>query len=377
MAHPPRWLESLKKEPRLAAAGLRWLTPEEAASHKARALMDEGEPSLQLRLQLAEKAFSEARAKLAEFVPVAEGPSVTDQRGRVHPSLLWIGEKGLAATELKLALSPLHPPAFWVSAGQTATTVQDAVSAYFPKQRIPESAFGKVERGYLGNNAADGLDLIKLHDRYAASPFMDPVAWGSAHAQDPRGEKPLSPGHRGRERARDYRAQDDDPRTPATYTFRTLHSQSILRVEAHLGVGPGLNVFVAELRYQPVRNTAPVERLNRDLGTRLPTDLPLDLAGALVGLRFDPADRIHEALKGARPEQLHLALMCLAALAADDAAAEAELEPFSDHPEESVRRAVAHLAERGGLHALLNRMAQAEASPSLREELGRAIAAAG
>ena len=340
-------------------------------------MVEEGQPSLRLRLQLSEEAFTDARAKLADFLPVAEGPCVTDHRGRVHPSLLWIGEKGLAATELKLALSPLHPPAFWASAGQTAATVQEALSTYFPKQRIPESAFGKVERGYLGNNAADGLDLIKLHDRYAASPFMDPVAWGSAHAQDPRGEKPLSPGLRGRERAREYRAQDDAPGTPATYTFRTLHSQSILRVEAHLGVGPGLNVFVAELRYQPVRNAAHVERLNRDLGGRLPTDLPLDLAGVLVGLRFDPADRIREVLDGARPEQLHLALMCLAALAPDDAAAEAELEPFADHPEESVRRVVAHLAEQRGLNAMLGRMAESEASPSLREELGRALAAAG
>src|SRR5690606_33148718 len=227
MAHPPRWLESLKKEPRLAAAGLRWLTPEEAASHKARALMDEGEPSLQLRLQLAEKAFSEARAKLAEFVPVAEGPSVTDQRGRVHPSLLWIGEKGLAATELKLALSPLHPPAFWVRAGQTATTVQDAVSAYFPKQRIPESAFGKVERGYLGNNAADGLDLIKLHDRYAASLFMEQMALGSANAQYMRSEMNISPRRLGSCRQHNNRAQDAHPRTPTKNTLRSLRPRTI------------------------------------------------------------------------------------------------------------------------------------------------------
>lgn len=376
MVIPPRWLESLKKDPRLAVAGVRWLTPEASAAHRQRALQDDAEPALRLRLQLSEEAFAEAKEKVEGHLPIAEGPSVTDHRGGVHRSLFWIGTRGLAATELKLALSPQHPPACWVSAGQTVEAIQEALSTYFPKQRTEAEAFSSVERGFLGSNAADGLDLIKLHDRYAASPFVDPVAWGSAHAEDPRGDAPLSPGHRGRERARGYRAQDDDPTTPTSFTFRTLHSKSILRVEAHLEVGPGLHVFVAEVRYQPVRNTAPVERLNQAMGTRLPMDLPLDLAGALMGLRFDSADRIHRVLHDARPEQLHFALMCLNALASDDAAAESDLAPFSDHPEESVRRVVGRLAERRNLSGLLQRMEAAEPSPALKEELRRAIAAA-
>jgi hypothetical protein len=226
-------------------------------------------------------------------------------------------------------------------------------------------------RAFLGTGTVNKIDLIQLHERYKASPFVDALAWGSAFKREPFTTDVLPRGPEGQDMARRYREQA--PEGHPSYTFRTRFSKSLLRAEAYANVADGVNIFVAQVRYRPAKQAAQLNDINQQLGTKYPEDLPVDLAGALLGLPFDPPELIRAGFQKQPPvPSINFMLLCLDCLASDNAAAEQELRPFAAHADSSVRQTVANLALRRGLKPLLTEMAASEEHPELKKQLSEA-----
>ena len=369
MPPTPKWFDVLKKDPKAIEAGIHWFTPEESEAKRLE-LLREYDPSRgRARQHLPDEAFTAARALVERFLPVGMGPTATDRLGNKTRSWLLVDKQ--STVELKVALSPFHPPFFWLSAGQTVATLKDALAPYFLPSPPSEDKLERTVRGFLGTGARDHLDLIQLHDRYEASAFMDGVAWGSAYPREPVLDM-LPKGAAGQAQARRYREQA--PTGTPTFSFRSLYSRSILTAEAHVGVVEGINLFIARLRYRPAKQASMIRELNQRLGTKYPEDLPVDLAGALVGLPFDTSDTVRAVLsQPLQPAQLSFTLLCLDGLAPDPASAERQLREYVSHPEGSVRQLVAQLALRRGLKGLLTEMAGTEKHPELQKQISEAV----
>ncbi|HEX8698217.1 MAG TPA: hypothetical protein VF815_05230 [Myxococcaceae bacterium] len=366
MAPLPKWFEALKKDPKATEAGIRWFTAEETPAKQAELGRAYESPGLRERLHLPEAVFSTAKTQGARFVPVGEGPQTMDRTGTKHRGLLLLDKD-----ELKVALSPLHPPLFWLGGGQTAASLKDVFTAYFPNHFPSEEKLEKTVRAFIGTGSVNKIDLIQLHDRYKASPFLDPVAWGSAHKREPFTTDTLPRGPEGQEMARRFREQA--PEGHHWYAFRTVFSKSVLRAEAHANVADGVHLFVAHVRYRPAKQAAQLKDLNQKLGTHYPEDFPVDLAGALLGLPFDQPELIRTGFqKQPKPANINFMLLCLDSLAPDNPAAEKELRPFATHADSSVRQTVANLALRRGLKPLLTEMAGTEQHAELKKQLAEA-----
>lgn len=364
----PKWFDALKKDPKLTESGIHWFTPQEAEARRAELThgYQTGDP--RLRHHLPEAVFLSAREQASRFIPVGEGPTASSREGQKTRSWLLLGKQ--SQDELKVALSPMHPPFLWLGAGQTADSLKEALAPYFPAHTPAEDKLERTVRGFIGTGAMNHIDLFQLRDRYKASAFLDGLTWGSAYKKDPFLDL-LPKGHYGQEMAERYRAQA--PEGIHTFSFRSLFSKSILRAEAHANVAEGVNIFVAQLRYHPAKQQALVRELNQRLGMRLPEDLPVDLAGALLGLPFDPPEVIRAALpRQTDPAKISFGLLCLDSLASDNAAAEKELRGYASHPEGPVRQLVANLALRRGLKPLITEMASREQHPELKQKLTEA-----
>jgi hypothetical protein len=371
MAPLPKWFEALKKDPKATEAGIRWFTPEESEKKRAELAQSYESPELRERLHLPEEAFASAKTQVARFVPVGEGPVTADRTGTKHRGLLLLDKQAPSADELKVALSPRHPPLFWLGGGQTVASLKDVFTAYFPTFFPSEEKLEKTVRAFIGTGSVNKIDLIQLHDRYKVSPFLDPIAWGSAHKREPFTTDSLPRGPEGQDIARRFREQA--PEGTPWYTFRTMFSKALLRAEAHANMADGVHIFVAQVRYRPAKQDAQIKDINQKLGTHYPEDFPVDLAGALPGLPFDQAELIRAGAQKQPPvPSINFMLLCLDCLAADNAAAEKDLHPYASHADTSVRQTVANLAARRGLKSLIAEMAGREEHPELKKQLSEA-----
>jgi hypothetical protein len=360
----PKWLETLKKDPK-ASEGIHWFTPEEIEAKRAELVhwYEAGDP--RVRHNLPDAAFAAAKAQVARFLPLGEGPTAGDRGG--HKTRSWLLMDKQSHDELRVALSPVHPPLLWLKAGQTGASLKEALAPYFPSFIPSEEKLDRSLRGFLGTGATHKIDLIQLHTRYSHSAFLDGMAWGSAYKKDPFPDLPLV-GPEGQDEARRYR--DQAPEGRHSYSFRTLFSKSILRAEAFANVTEGVNVFIGEIHYRAAKQAELIHALNQQLGTKYPEDLPVDLAGALIGLPFDPADVIRPALqKQTDPAKISFGLICLDCLAPDTATAEKDLRPYASHSDGSVRQLVANLALRHKLKGLLTEMIEKEQHPEFKKQL--------
>lgn len=364
----PKWLEALKKDPKVSESGIHWFTPEEAEAKRAELAKwyESGDP--RVRHHLPEAVYATAKEQASRFVPVGEGPAATDHHG--HKTRSWLMLARQSPEELKVALSPMHPPFLWLGAGQTAATLKDALAPYFPAFVPSEEKLERTVRGFIGTGAVNKIDLIQLHDRYKTSAFLDPLAWGSSQKKDPfLDARPK--GHESEELYRSFREQA--PQGFPSFSFRSLFSKSILRAEAHANLADGVHIFVGQLRYHPAKQGALIHELNQRLGMKLPEDLPVDLAGALIGLPFDPPEVIRAALpKQTDPSKIAFGLLCLDCLDSDNSSAEKDLRQYASHPEGSVRQLVANLALNRGLKPLITEMASREQQPELKKQLTEA-----
>ncbi|WP_224363455.1 hypothetical protein [Hyalangium versicolor] len=364
----PKWFEALKKDPKVTESGIRWFTPEEAEAKRVELASWYETRDERVQHHLPDAAFNAAKEQAARFIPVAETPATADRLGQKTRGWLLLGKQ--APDELKVALSPVHPPFLWIGAGQTAATLKDALAPYFLKYAPSEEKMGSTVRAFIGTGAVNKIDLIQLHDRYKASAFLDGTAWGSAFKKDPYLDT-VPRGPEGETMIRRYR--DQDSAALPSFSFRSLFSKSVLRAEAHANVAPGAHIFVAQVRYHAAKQASLIKGLNERLGMHLPEDLPVDVAGALIGLPFDPPELIRAALpKATEPAKLSFALLCLDSLASDNAAAEKDLREYASHPDGHVRELVANLALRRGLKNLLTEMASRESHPEFKKQLSEA-----
>lgn len=365
----PKWFDALKKDPKLAESGIHWFTPEEAEARRAELSQWYETSDVRLRHHLPEAAFAAARELASRFIPVGEGPTASSREGQKTRCWLLLGKQ--SQDELKVALSPMYPPFLWLGAGQTAASLKEALAPYFPPHMPSEDKLERTVRGFIGTGTMNHIDLFQLRDRYKTSAFLDGLPWGSAYKKDPFLDL-LPKGHHGQEVVERFSAQA--PEGHPSFSFRSLFSKSVLRAEAHANVAEGVNIFVAQLRYHPAKQQALMRELNQQLGMRLPEDLPVDLAGALIGLPFDPPEVIRAALpKQTDPSKISFGLLCLDCLATDNAAAEQELRPYASHLEGAVRQLVANLALRRRLKPLITEMAEREQHPELKQKLSEVV----
>jgi len=137
-----------------------------------------------------------------------------------------------------------------------------------------------VYSGEFGS--VDGLELDRYFTRVQ---FVEVDSWGSAHLDDPlRDDMPAaSPLVLVAASRRGGHKQQRLGRVPSM-TWRTVHSRSYLSFEIHMR-----ELVCAAVRYRPAPNShqAVVAELNETFGTTFPTDLPLDVIGALTGFGYN------------------------------------------------------------------------------------------
>src|SRR5690349_20487977 len=146
-----------------------------------------------------------------------------------------------SADELKVALSPVHPPFLWLGSGQTAASLKDALAPYFLSYASSEEKLERTMRGFLGTGGPQ-LGLIQLHDAYQDVDFVDAPAWGSASEED-RYLDTVPRRAQGQTLIR--RDRDQDPAGLDTFSFRSLFSKPVLRAESHANLAPGVHIFIA------------------------------------------------------------------------------------------------------------------------------------
>jgi len=151
-------------------------------------------------------------------------------------------------------------------------------------------------------------------------------------------------------------AQDPD-RVPAE-TYRTRHTRSQVSFQAHQD-----ELLVAEVRYRPSRHPAVIERMNAELGTDYPTDMPVDAVGILLGFAFLRADEVRRQLEAADdPGAAAAYVRLLGTLTAGDLpAVTAAMRPLLRHPVRDVRAAVGNVAIAYNLEFLLHELSLLDA----------------
>lgn len=109
------------------------------------------------------------------------------------------------------------------------------------------------------------------------APWVDDAAWGSAYLDDPWRDLDPDAGmmmlslHM-------KRVMEQHPGRHPSLSFRTLWSRSLITVEAH-----PFNLFVFDVRFRPSSDRRALELLGgAEPGSRLPPDLPVDVAASLL-----------------------------------------------------------------------------------------------
>ena len=285
----PAWVASLRGEANLGLP-LRWLDPGEARERRD-ALIEAW-----AQIPFDENFQALCRDRIARSVPVAAGLTRKARAGDREEELTLLFDperpEGLVA-----ALGERIPPIFWVPLGQTAASLREDLAPYLTDEPRSAHHFTRSLRIFKGTGEQLGLSgLEELVQAVAGfETWIDPSFWGSAEDDDPWPADPTSLS------MIDLRVLLDDSRRQhpgrfEAFSFRTLWSRSILRLEAH-----PFQSFVFELRYEPSRHPELLRATREHLPFQLPDDIPVDLVASLLrGPSATPAG-LAEALKREGP----------------------------------------------------------------------------
>jgi hypothetical protein len=212
--------------------------------------------------------------RLARSVPLFGGPVRRRRLSKTDSQLVVVVDPEQPDLA-RLSLSHAMPSLAWAIGGSSLDELTRALARYTASIDTPSSALPKTERiaKFLElddltpiERAIDGLEL-----------WIDDARWGSAYLEDP--WCGLSPDLGMLQLSTIVeRAKEQHPGRRPSLGFRTLWSRSVLRIEQH---PQGFWVF--ELRYCPADDEpALIELSGAELGSRLPPDLPMDLAPSLM-----------------------------------------------------------------------------------------------
>lgn len=357
----PSWVEALQKNPELMPRGqsLRWLSAQEGEAYRRALLARWDEASF------GEEFGASCRARLVRSLPVAIGPSRRARlAGREETLLLLFDPQH--PEDLFASFGDRLPALLWVPLGKRAETLQSRLAPYLLRATTAAHALPRVVRIFKGTAKELGVDTLEDLTAIltAFETWLDPAFWGSAFDEDPWPEDTSSLSMLRLRVLLDETRRQSPGRFPS-YSFRTLWSKSIFRIEQHPFGG-----FVFELRYEPLAQPEVIRELEEVLPLRLPEDLPVDLAASLLrGPTVTPLF-LSEALKQ-EGEAPYLAL-AQCAIAPWEASSEALLRSMLSSPE--TRPAALDLALAYSYRGLLLETLAATDDDALREQLEEALA---
>ncbi|WP_433185962.1 hypothetical protein [Actinoallomurus sp. CA-150999] len=362
---PPGWLERLRADEGPVALGVTWLD--------AAAISDE-EDGVFDGIMHTEATAEYVREHRPHMVRVASGPQYAGMNGLEGEAAWYVDMR--RPERLLLAPSSSYPPFLWIPAGDTVDGMRGALGGLFPSPKPTRVTLPKTARGFMGYAGQIGvpnvysgefvpIDGLELDRYYTMNTFTELSSWGSAIIDDPYPDEFVPPIQM-MAAARDFKKQS--PGVPAM-TWRTAASGSYLSIEAHQG-----RLFVAEARYRPSPNPQVIEEMNAEFGSTFPTDLPVDVVGALIGFDFRPLDLWERELAVEEEPGHILGKMEIAvALAHGDLDAVDRLRPYFRHDAPGVRAALMNFALAYNLDSLLEELVLTETEEEIAEQLHRIL----
>ncbi|WP_084957019.1 hypothetical protein [Thermoactinospora rubra] len=365
---PPNWLELLRADPGSRALGVQWLDADAIREEAAE------EVSLFDGIMHSEATLAHIHEHRPHMVRVASGPRYASKGGFEDEAAWFVDTREPA--RLLLAVSDRYPTFLWIPAEGTAEGMRKALGGLFPTPAPTRVTLPRTSRGFMGYadeisvpNVYSGefvpIDGLELDRYYTMNVFTNVYSWGSWVTDDPYPDEFVSPialvGA-----AREFHRQR--PGVPSM-TWRTAASGSYLSIEAHAGL-----FFVAEARYRPNPNPSVIEAINAEFGSTFPPDLPVDVAGALIGFDFRPLELWEQELAVEDdPPQILGKLEIATALAYGDLDAVDRLRPYFLHDEPGFRAHALNYALRYNLDFLLEENLLDETDEYLAEQIHKLL----
>jgi hypothetical protein len=365
MTQPPDWWESLIADPVTQRLGIDWHAPSDWKP------VDDEAWTGTMSNELLDSMDAQQRAGK---VLVGSGPAVS-RRAMGHDSKVnWFLDPE-QPQQLWCALGEFYAAWLWVPIAPTASAVAEVLSASHPRPELTRLDLTSFTRGFLGfrdevlvPHVYSG-DMVELNghdlDRYFTGvEYVEQSSWASAKLDDPMRDEveSVSPVVMLAASKQNNSNTQLLGRIPSM-TWRTAHSRSYLSFEIHSRA-----VVCASVRYRPApaSHQDVVKRLNDEYNADFPTDLPLDVIGALSGFNFArETGLIHNLTEPEDMDQLAAGIRIFAALWCGDLKQTARLREFAGHEEPTVRLAVAQAASWYGYRFLLEEIALAETEPDM------------
>lgn len=357
-----RWLAELRRED-----GVEWLEAQERGEIEERVhalYASDGHPLV----SLTQPAVALSRMMVGRLVPVARGPELAGRLEVAAPRPLLFVERD-APRHVLVALGEGMPPLMWFPGGTTRAELGAALEPY-TRPWSPTLALPKQRRGFVGTEELLGRDFEGVVTHLSSSPFVESFFWGSAYDEDPWPESVGSEDVAAlAARGGAYMAQRDG--AVRALTCRAVASGASVTLEDRDGV------FVAHARWSPAPHGAILGALNEQFGASMPTDWPLDLAAAMLGLFFSDVPWLQGAVAAsAGPDELAANLYVLGCVLGDELDVVEVMRPWASHDHVEVRAAALDVTLRLGIDALamerLAREPDEELRGSLIERLGGA-----
>lgn len=297
----PAWFQALRADPRLQEASVAWLGARER-----------DEETSQLREQFnggfypmgslwSDALFEASREAVTHATVVGVGPSI-HERSLIDRQVFFVIDDR-RPDQLVMALTREGPAALWIPCGSSADSVLAKLSEIWPTRSDTRATFPKTVRlfgGYLASLAvpspySGGLEQAGPHElarHWTMSPWMLHEHWGSRQLDDPWPARiPPQPAFAVKTVAFQREVQLQEDGGVCSWTRRTTFSRSYVTFELHR-----CELYVIEVRYQPSTNGAAIEALNQRFGATFPTDLPLDVVGALIGFGHQTVEPLRDAM---------------------------------------------------------------------------------
>ena len=262
----PPWVSRLRNDADLnSSLELAWLDPD------ARAALREDWLGVWNQVPYEDGFHADCRQRLARCVPLAQGP-VRERRLRPTQSRLVLVHDPEEPDIVFGNLSHAMPSMLWVRAEPGA--VLDALRPYLIDPAPAVVDLPRVARTVkildIDDRAvvANSIDNLEL--------WMDDATWASAHNDDPWRYASRPMGMLDQARWLRETSEEHPDRFPSL-SWRTLWSKGVMRLEQH-----PMGMWVFELRYAPASDGKVIDAVNELLGSRLPRDLPVDLAASLL-----------------------------------------------------------------------------------------------
>lgn len=359
MTQKPPWLLALQQD----TSELEWFEDADREHEALHALWSGNGPPL---MPLASTPLRLSQLLVERLVPVARGPAFHARIDVVEQRPLLLIERD-DPQHLLVALHDNLPPFLWYPAGQDAASLERALSPYLHDKDPGTLSLSASARGFLGTQETLREDFDGLLRHFSMSPLTERLFWGSAYDEDPWPQEISQtdlPGLAGPASA----FMEQRPGAAPSFRCRTIASRSTLEIAEHEGL------FVATVHYEPAPHQELLGALNARFDATFPSDLPLDLAGCLLGVMFESADSIEALLEQADdPDDLSFYLYILSALCADDLLLAERLRPWMDHPDIGVRTTIADISLRQGMMFLALELLESEADDALRHRIEDAL----